>query len=368
MQFLHQTPEVAGLLYKRRGGFGKFAPNAWQYRFFAISKEGVLLYFDTDTQDVEHLDSKARGRLDLRSVMYDVSTEPIEGSPTPYGIQLFVPNEEKWKLCADTKEDQARWCKVLSKFVNQEAKSHSGRGIVSYTSDDEVERPMRRNTVAVTSSSSGSGGRVDGSRDTRPFSAPAGAVHPTTTTNQALPTTNPSTTTAQSTGKKRAKLSSQNATKTKDNEQFELLLVLMITNICFVGIYMASSIISTLFYVFLGNLVMGMTLQLRAGRASRLQGISTAQAAHSILREESLTENTVTAARDLSVTAEGVRSRGLSGHEESSPTAAADRAVINSMDSLSSEGGSGGNATVVVAGSGKPIAGKLTLLLLSFAL
>ena len=30
--------EISGLLHKKRGGFGKMWPNAWQQRFFTISK------------------------------------------------------------------------------------------------------------------------------------------------------------------------------------------------------------------------------------------------------------------------------------------------------------------------------------------
>lgn len=355
MQFLHQTPEIAGLLYKRRGGFGKFAPNAWQYRFFAISKEGVLLYFDTETQDVEHSDSKARGRLDLRSVMYEVSTEPIEGSPTPYAIQLFVPNEEKWKLCADTKEDQARWCKILSKFVNQEAKTHNNRGILSYTSDDENDRPrrdaVRRNTVTVTSSSTGRAAET-GLDNNRHFSTPATAPITSNESSNRSSSTPPvtassmKTSSAAAAAKKKAKLSSSSASKAKDTDQFELILILLIINICFLGIYQASSIISTLFYVFLGNLVMGVTLQLRAGRG-RLIATADAVAAH-IVREES------GVGRELyePVAEVASRSRGASELEE----AGADRRVIQSMASLSSEGGA---VTVgkALTSSGKPLAG-----------
>lgn len=45
------------------------------------------------------------------------TNSPLEGSPTPYTIVLCPLNEEKWKLCAQTKEDQFRWCQVLEKYT-----------------------------------------------------------------------------------------------------------------------------------------------------------------------------------------------------------------------------------------------------------
>lgn len=97
-----ESPEIAGLLYKRRGGFGKIMPNAWQYRFFLITKEGILLYFDTtEVPEEGYSESRARGRLDLRSLPYELNMDFIEGAPTQFYIQIAIPNEEKWKLCAE---------------------------------------------------------------------------------------------------------------------------------------------------------------------------------------------------------------------------------------------------------------------------
>ena len=100
-----ESPEIAGLLYKRRGGFGKIMPNAWQYRFFLITKEGILLYFDTtEVPEEGYSESRARGRLDLRSLPYDLNMDFIEGAPTQFFIQIAIPNEEKWKLCAEVRK------------------------------------------------------------------------------------------------------------------------------------------------------------------------------------------------------------------------------------------------------------------------
>ena len=45
------TPEETdfikwGLLYKRRNGMGKWTREPWQYRFFTLTVDGVLNYYD----------------------------------------------------------------------------------------------------------------------------------------------------------------------------------------------------------------------------------------------------------------------------------------------------------------------------------
>ena len=40
-----------------------------------------------------------------------------QGAPTIWCMQICPPNEEKWVLCASTKEDYVRWCQSLEKFV-----------------------------------------------------------------------------------------------------------------------------------------------------------------------------------------------------------------------------------------------------------
>ena len=61
--------EISGYVYKRRGGFGKHAHNAWLRRYCMI-RDGILYYFDTDGSNVDIdwvVDIKqARGKLDLK--------------------------------------------------------------------------------------------------------------------------------------------------------------------------------------------------------------------------------------------------------------------------------------------------------------
>jgi len=93
-------------------------PNSWQYRFFILSKEGVLTYYDTDgPENKDVFEGKERGRLDLRGIKYDLVMEPTEGAPTPHLIIIQPEEGERWKLCADTKEDHARWWRLIEKFA-----------------------------------------------------------------------------------------------------------------------------------------------------------------------------------------------------------------------------------------------------------
>src|SRR5690349_14458147 len=107
MANLEENYDIFGMLYKRRGGFGKMMPNAWQYRFFAVSKDGLLCYFDTENPDLSAVnESKARGKMDLRTVQYEFTTDiPTEGAPNNFVMQLAPLNEEKWKLCANSRDD-----------------------------------------------------------------------------------------------------------------------------------------------------------------------------------------------------------------------------------------------------------------------
>jgi hypothetical protein len=36
-------------------------------------------------------------------------------------MQICPPNEEKWVLCADSREDYQRWCTTFERFVKEKA-------------------------------------------------------------------------------------------------------------------------------------------------------------------------------------------------------------------------------------------------------
>lgn len=272
MAGLLESPEISGLLYKRRGGFGKMMPNAWQYRFFAVTKDGVLLYFDTEIPDVEHLETKARGKLDLKAVNFEISTDAIEGAPTQHAISIAAANEEKWKMCSETKEDQSRWLKVFVKYTLPENKSLA-RGPVSYTSDDD-DRPSRglsRANTTMTGAPASLSSSSKGDDPKLPAATPSKAAAAV-----ALDASSPKG--AQSTSghphrKPRLKgsLHAHAAPNYDDRDKYEIVLVLAIVNVCFVGVLRAASWPSTFFFLLMGNFVVAYTLQLRSVRVKKAE-------------------------------------------------------------------------------------------------
>mmetsp|Transcript_9107 Transcript_9107/g.13579 ORF Transcript_9107/g.13579 Transcript_9107/m.13579 type:complete len:603 (+) Transcript_9107:42-1850(+) len=256
--------EISGLLHKKRGGFGKMWSNAWQCRFFTISRDGLLCYFDTDslielgvTNRGDFDSSKARGKLDLKSVQFDlISDQAIEGAPSTFGIQLSFPNstEERWRLCADTKEDHSRWCKVLDKY-SQIMKSSQRTS--SYITSPEEYQPVTALPVSSTNSLS------------RKMSSNSVAGMETASIEFPAPVTrNPSTKLTTQTsikGKKRLRLGPKAAMI--DPDLAELLLVLVLLNFCAYHACTAQSPLRTLFFVAVMNAVVLRTLYLRAERA-----------------------------------------------------------------------------------------------------
>jgi len=65
-----------------------------------------LCYFDTEslielgvTNRGDFDSSKARGKLDLKSVQFDlIADQAIEGAPSTFGIQLSFPNTAEERL------------------------------------------------------------------------------------------------------------------------------------------------------------------------------------------------------------------------------------------------------------------------------
>jgi hypothetical protein len=112
-----------GLLMKKRNGFGRFAMKKWPYRYFKLSNEGHLSYYEMGSphpngteEDVE--EEHARGRVNLCEKKFDLIREPdIDGAPTSFAIQINIEDEEPWLLCVDTEEDYKLWLIELEHFV-----------------------------------------------------------------------------------------------------------------------------------------------------------------------------------------------------------------------------------------------------------
>jgi hypothetical protein len=70
----------------------------------------------------------ARGKIDLTADFEITSGGIIEGSPTSYTISImpFNTNEERWKLCAETKEDHTKWSLVIESFSGLKETSPEG--------------------------------------------------------------------------------------------------------------------------------------------------------------------------------------------------------------------------------------------------
>jgi len=102
-----------------------------------IYKDGILRYYDAES-NAYSADNKPRGRLDLKVVNYCfIKNEHIDGAPTQYIMQIApANNEERWRLCAETKEQYEQWCEVLESYLHKKETLNDAQGVL-YASDDE---------------------------------------------------------------------------------------------------------------------------------------------------------------------------------------------------------------------------------------
>lgn len=337
------SPEVAGLLYKRRGGFGKMMPNAWQFRFFAITKDGVLLYFDTESFDADFDINKARGRLDLRATPYEYSTEPIEGAPTIYAIQIGSPNEEKWKMCAETKEDQTRWCKTLEKFlleksVRSKVLNNANTGDASAPPSSPSSSNTGRDIDLKPVLSAPASPVITESKSFRDTASPSSPSRETTTIpTPTLPATSkeaapsksvqqppkvtatapaaPAVNTGKSSRQKKGGLKLASKKSFIDQESIEWYLVIVIINISFIGVWRSKSFLLTVLYILISNVVVGYTLKLRYERVQKAQKLATASSQEKVGATSGSEKVSDQATKDTTVVA-SVKSANTEAEEE----------------------------------------------------
>jgi hypothetical protein len=129
--------EMSGYLQKRRGGFGRHMPNAWQIRYFTL-KDGIMYYYEDSG-----VDSRPRGKIDLKSENCDFMNGLVfEGAPTPFTMQIIPGGwDEKWKLCATTKEEMELWVAAIMKHITDETKRKpTSIPLKSYVSDEDDEQ------------------------------------------------------------------------------------------------------------------------------------------------------------------------------------------------------------------------------------
>ena len=114
---------ISGLLFKKRGGFGKHLPTSWQERYFVLN-EGILNYYEDE--DHHKANNEPRGFLDMMNSRVEiVSGSPLDGAPNMFTIQLVPVSDngiddykEKWKLCANGKDEQIEWLTALCQYCD----------------------------------------------------------------------------------------------------------------------------------------------------------------------------------------------------------------------------------------------------------
>ena len=142
------TPEETdfikwGLLYKRRNGMGKWTREPWQYRFFTLTVDGVLNYYDMGNDPIgsNSEESRPRGQLALGYMNYTLVREPsIDGAPSKFAIQIQPENGESWNMCADTEADHGQWCLELEHFLHVDSSKKGRRDsqLSSYDNDGDL--------------------------------------------------------------------------------------------------------------------------------------------------------------------------------------------------------------------------------------
>lgn len=139
-----------GLLYKRRNGMGKYTREPWQYRFFTLTNDGLLNYYDMGHDPIgsNSEESRPRGQLALGYMNYSLVREPsIDGAPTKFAIQIQPESGESWNMCADTEADHGQWCLELEHFLHVDFSKKGKRDSQwsSYDNDDDPASAKGKN-------------------------------------------------------------------------------------------------------------------------------------------------------------------------------------------------------------------------------
>lgn len=260
--------EIAGMLLKRRGGFGKHMPNSWQLRYFTI-RDGVIMYFEGDNS------SHPRGRVDLRALNCTFQLGLVfENAPTPFTLQIAPGGgEEKWKLCAESPEDLERWSMCIEKHVNdknrREANIHIGSDDETFPEEGDGE--PRRRALSIP--------KVAAPRGLTPVPTPlpSDAANANAAAQASIPSQSPaigqspsavSSGKPKSSGKRRGlKLKSESTTPP---ETVEMIMTVAILNLCVIMLKYSDQLLLSLAYILIANIVVARTLFLRQSRVALL--------------------------------------------------------------------------------------------------
>lgn len=284
MSYSNESITVSGLLHKKRGGFGKMMMNPWQFRFFTLTNTGILSYFDTDINSaIEISDSKARGRLNLRESKIEIFKDiTIEGSPTNFTILLCPTFDEKWKLCAATKDDQLRWVTAFGKLgVNAPSRNPSldvSRDSDLINSQRLFESPEKSasNSVNLNSSESPSSSlspSVPENIQTKNSTSDSLSTSNSKVSNTIEPSNITKTQETKAsvlpgkTSRGRLRVASVNQVGSQDF--MESVLVISIVNLCLQLLLSTSLSLFKLIYAMIINIVITITLHLRFNRVTK---------------------------------------------------------------------------------------------------
>jgi hypothetical protein len=261
--------EISGNLYKRRGGFGKHMPNAWQLRRFSM-KDGIMVYFDGD-------DKQPRGKIDLKSenciMQHGIF---LEGAPTAYTLQLSPGGwDEKWKLCADSNEDLTAWVTLIEKHISENVKRpdplNNLKEYVCSDDEDDYVKPSSSTQQSTTETPRKDSGTIENSQSSSSVPSPAAKSTPSTkppsdtSTTRAHSSSSAATAVAKKGGGRKLKL---NAGHAAESDQEELLMTVIIYNMCIVFSYFGQNVYNTIFLIIVANYVIIQTLYLRSNRKS----------------------------------------------------------------------------------------------------
>eukprot|EP00566_Odontella_aurita_P008387 CAMPEP_0113557938 /NCGR_PEP_ID=MMETSP0015_2-20120614/18069_1 /TAXON_ID=2838 /ORGANISM="Odontella" /LENGTH=645 /DNA_ID=CAMNT_0000459419 /DNA_START=50 /DNA_END=1984 /DNA_ORIENTATION=+ /assembly_acc=CAM_ASM_000160 len=145
---------VSTVAWKRRSGFGKLSGSvgigsSWERRKIVLIGEKLAYYTLTDDDEGSSKEKQyPRGTLDIISERLTVSPAiHSPDMPTPYGLYLRVKAQHhsmggedvtKWKLCFDTRKQQAAFLLALSDVVVSRAVADFNKAVLATESDKWV--------------------------------------------------------------------------------------------------------------------------------------------------------------------------------------------------------------------------------------
>ena len=103
----------SGTLFKKRGGFGGLSAERWQRRYFVLSADGDLKYYEQPSSEGAALgDARGTMRLGSRGTVQALK-ESLTLAPFPYGFEVKTEGEA-WQIVAESAEDRDAWLQAIA--------------------------------------------------------------------------------------------------------------------------------------------------------------------------------------------------------------------------------------------------------------